>query len=92
MVDAPSRIVPCRLCATAVAPDATMCPSCGVKQPWIQDEPTLTPSVIRLLVWGGGLALVALLLFMSGIVMFGSADGKPDHRSPHVESEERKSR
>jgi hypothetical protein len=33
-----------------------------------------------------------VLLFMSGVVMFGSADGEHDHRPPHVESEEHESR
>jgi hypothetical protein len=47
---------------------------------------------MRLLVWGGGIVLVGVLLFMSGVAMFGSADGEHDHRPPHFESEEHESR
>ena len=92
MVDAPSPIVSCRLCGRPIVPGATICPSCGAKEPWIPDDPTLSPRVMRLLVWGGGIVLVGVLLLMSGVVMFGSADGEHDHRPPHVESEEPESR
>ena len=87
MEETPSRIA-CRLCAMPVAPDATRCPSCAAKEPWFPDEPTVSRRVIRLLAWGGGMVLVGVLLFMSGVMMFGSADGEHDHRPPHVESEE----
>jgi hypothetical protein len=75
-----------------VAPEATRCPSCGAKEPWIPDEPTVSPRVIRLLAWGGGGVLLGLLLFMSWAMMFGSADGERDHRPSHVESDEGGSR
>ena len=92
MEETPSRIVSCRLCAMPIAQDATRCPSCGAKEPWIPDEPTLSPRVIRLLAWGGGIVLVGLLLFMSGVMMFGSADGEHDHQPPRVESDQGGSR
>jgi hypothetical protein len=88
----PSPIVSCRLCGTRIDSSATVCPSCGAKEPWIPDEPTLSPHVMRLLVWGGGIVLIGVLLLMSGVVMFGSADGERDHRPPHVESEAHDSR
>jgi len=91
MMEAPSRIS-CRLCAMPIAPEATICPSCGVGEPWIRDEPTLTPRVMRLLVWGGALFLVGLLLFMSGVLMFGSPEGEHDHRPPDVGSAAQDSR
>jgi hypothetical protein len=92
MADSASRIFSCRLCGMLIAPDAAVCPSCGAREPWIPDEPTLSPRVMRLLVWGEGIVLVGVLLLMSGVVMFGSADGEHDHRPPHVESEEHESR
>ena len=80
MAETPSRIVPCRLCATPIARDARRCPYCGVKEPWIADEPTLSPRTLRVLAWGGGIVLVGLLLFVSGALMFGPAEGEHDHR------------
>ncbi len=84
MTESLSRVVSCRLCAMPVAPDAAVCPSCGVGQPWIPDEPTLTPRVIRLLVFGGAIIVVGLLLFMSGVLIFGSPDRERDHRPPRA--------
>ncbi len=92
MADEPSGTVSCRLCGIRIAPDATICPSCGAKEPCIPDEPTVSPRVIRLLVWGGGIVLVGVLLLMSGVVMFGTPDGERDHRPPHVESKKGESR
>jgi hypothetical protein len=86
--------VPCRLCGTLVARDATVCPSCGAKEPWIPDEPSINPRVIRLVMWGGGIVLVALLLFVSGLMMFGprAEEGERDHRPPGTASEAHDSR
>jgi len=67
-----------------VAPDAAVCPSCGVGQPWIPDEPTLSPRLIRLLACGGAIIAVGLLLFMSGVLMFGSPEREHDHRPPRA--------
>ena len=60
MREAAPDVVPCRLCGARVARDATACPSCGVKAPWIPDEPRMDPRLIRFAVWGGGVVLVAL--------------------------------
>ena len=85
MTDAASRVVPCRLCTTPVARDARRCPTCGVKEPWIADEPTLSPRTIRVLAWGGGIVLAALLLFVSSVLMFAPAEGEHDHRPQQAE-------
>ena len=82
MSEATSDVVPCRLCEAPVARDATVCPSCGVKEPWIPDEPSVDPRVIRLAMWGGGIILVIFLLFVSGVLMFGPAAEDRDHRPP----------
>lgn len=76
--------VPCRLCVTLVARDATVCPSCGARKPWIPDEASINPRVIRLAMWGGGIVLVGLLLFVSGLMMFGprGEEEERDHRPP----------
>ena len=71
MTDAVPDTISCRLCTTVVARDATTCPSCGAKQPWIPDEPSMNPRVIRLAMWAGGIVLIGLLLFVLGLMMFG---------------------
>jgi hypothetical protein len=55
-----------------------------VKAPWIPDEPTLNPRIIRVAMLGGGVVLVGLLLFLAGLMMFGPAVEKEerDHRPP----------
>ena len=80
MAESPSRIILCRLCATPIARDARRCPYCGVKEPWIADEPTLSARTLRVLAWGGGIVLIGLLLFVSGVLLFGPAEGEHDHR------------
>jgi len=47
------------------------------------DEPSINPRIIRLATWGG-LVLVAMLLFMSGLMMFDprAEDDERDHRPP----------
>jgi hypothetical protein len=84
MTDAAPDIVPCRLCAEPVARDAEVCPSCGVKDPWIPDEPTMNPRVLRLAMLGGGVVVVGLLLFLAGLMMFGppAERDERDHRPP----------
>jgi len=80
------HIVRCRLCTSLVARDAAVCPSCGAKDPWIPDEPTLSVRAIRLLMWGGAIVLVGLLLIVSGVLMFAPADDERDHRPPVARS------
>jgi hypothetical protein len=94
MTEAPVDTVPCRLCTTHVARDATVCPSCGAKGPWIPEEPTVNPRVIRLALWGGGIVLVGLLLFVSGLMMFGprAEEDERDHRPPGTASKAHDSR
>jgi len=55
-------IVACRLCTEPVARDAEMCPACGVKKPWMPDEPTINPRLIRVAMWGDGVVVLGLLL------------------------------
>ena len=87
------HIVRCRLCTSLVARDAAVCPSCGAKDPWIPDEPTLSVRAIRLLMWGGAIVLVGLLLIVSGVLMFApAADEERDHRPPVARSETHDSR
>jgi hypothetical protein len=94
MTEAPRDAVPCRLCATLVARDATRCPSCGAKDPWIPDEPAINPRVIRLAMWGVGIVLVGLLLLVSGLMMFGprAEEDERDHRPPGAASKAHDSR
>jgi len=94
MPEVPVDTVPCRLCTTLVTRDATVCLSCGVKDPWIPDEPSINPHVIRLAMWGGGIVLVVLLLFVSGLMMFGPRAelDERDHRPPGTSSEAHDSR
>ena len=78
------ELVSCRVCSRAVARDAHHCPGCGIKDPWIPDEPTMNPRVIRAAMWGGGALLVVLLLFVLGLVAFGprAEEEERDHRPP----------
>ena len=78
------NLVSCRVCARAVARDAHHCPGCGANEPWIPDEPTMNPRVIRAAMWGGGAVLVVLLLLVIGLVMFGprAEEEERDHRPP----------
>ncbi len=88
----PPDTVACRLCATPVARDAKICPSCGAKEPWIPDEPTVNPRVIRVAMWVGGALLLVLLLVMSGILMFAPAEDERDHRPRAPDSKAHESR
>ncbi len=92
MTEAAPDTVRCRLCTRLVARDAAVCPSCGAKELWIPDEPTINPRVIRLAMWTGGVVLVGLLLFLSGVLMFAPAEDKRDHRPPGAVPERHESR
>jgi hypothetical protein len=86
VTDAVADTARCRLCGTRVDRDARVCSSCGAKEPWIPDEPTISPRIIRLGMWGGGIVLVGLLLFVLGMLVFGPAvqDDERDHRPPRI--------
>ncbi len=92
MTEAVPDPVPCRLCTRLVARDAAVCPSCGAKEPWIPDEPTINPRAIRLAMWGGGIVLIGLLLFVSGVLMFAPGEEERDHRPPGPAAERHESR
>ena len=66
-----SAVTTCRLCDAPVARDADVCPSCGVKVPWVPDEPSANLRAIRLAMWGGGILLAIMLLFVAGMLAFG---------------------
>jgi hypothetical protein len=74
------------LCGAPVARDADVCASCGVKIPWVPDEPSLSPRVMRLAMWAGGIVLGIMLLFVAGLLAFGPAaeDEERDHRPPSI--------
>ncbi len=91
MTEAAPDTVPCRLCTRRVARDAVVCPSCGAKEPWVPDEPTIDPRVIRLAMRTGGVVLVGLLLFLSGVLMFAPAEDERDHRPPGAAAERHES-
>src|SRR6266545_4445084 len=69
MTEAAPDVVLCRLCTEPVARDAKICPACGVKEPWISDEPTINPHLIRVAMWGGGVVVLGLLVFLAGLIM-----------------------
>jgi hypothetical protein len=81
----------CRLCDAPVARDADVCASCGVKAPWVSDEPSVSPRVIRLVMWGGGIILAIMLLFVVGMLAFGpvAENEERDHRAPTMGSQAR---
>lgn len=78
----------CRLCDAPVARDADVCPSCGVKAPWVPDEPSANLRAIRLAMWGGGILLAIMLLFVAGMLAFGpvAEEEERDHRPPSMSS------
>jgi hypothetical protein len=80
--DTPPEVTSCRLCEAPVDRDAARCPSWGVKSPWVPDEPSLNPRLTRVAMWVGGVAVLILLLFVSGMLMFGPAaeDRERGHR------------
>ena len=64
----------CRLCDAPVARDADVCASCGVKAPWVPDEPSVNLRAIRL-------AMARALLHLSPVAVSGRCAGSPgDHR------------
>ncbi len=91
MTEAAPDVVPCRLCTEPVAHDAKICPACGVKEPWIPDEPTINPHLMRVAMWGGGVVVLGLLVFLAGLIMFGPPAEKDerDHRPPASTRESR---
>ena len=86
-----AAVVTCRLCGASVTRDVDVCPSCGVKAPWVPDEPSANLRAIRLAMWVGGVALGIMLLFVVGMLVFGPAaeDQERDHRPPSMSSRAR---
>lgn len=86
MKEVRAAVVTCRLCDAPVARDADECGSCGVKAPWVPDEPSVNPRAIRLVMWAGGIVLGIMLLFVAGMLAFGPAaeDDERDHRPPSM--------
>ena len=74
----------CRACEAPVSRDAATCPSCGTRKPWVSEEPTVSPRVIRLAMWSAGVLTGLVLLFVAGMLMFGpvAEDEDRDHRPP----------
>ena len=84
--DPRGTVVTCRLCDAPIARDADVCLSCGVETPWIPDEPSISPRVISLVMWGGGIVLSIMLLFVAGMLAFGpvAENEERDHRPPSM--------
>ncbi len=79
--------VPCRVCASSVRRDVAVCPSCGTTEPWIPDEPTMNPRLLKVIMCGGVVVLIGVLLSVAGVFMFAPADDdEPDHRPPAIRS------
>jgi hypothetical protein len=78
----------CRLCDAPVERDAIVCAACGVKSPWIADEPSANLRVIGLVMWGGSIVLAIMLLFVVGMMSFGpvAEEEERDHRPPSMSS------
>ena len=81
----------CRLCSEPVARDAEICPACGVKAPWIPNESTMNPRVIRLATWTGGVVLLGLLILLSGVLMFGPPEDEGDEHPRGAKTERQES-
>jgi len=81
-------VVTCRLCDAPVERDAVVCAACGVKSPWVPDEPSANLRVIRLVMWGGGIVLAIMLFFVVGMISFGpvAEEEERDHRPPSMSS------
>ena len=86
-----AAVATCRLCDAPVARDADVCPSCGVKAPWVPDEPSANLRAIRLAMWAGGIVLGIMFLFVVGMLAFGPAaeNEERDHRPPSMGSRSR---
>jgi hypothetical protein len=86
-----AAVVTCRLCDVPVSRDTDVCPSCGVKTPWVPDEPSANLRAIRLAMWGCGIVLGIMLLVVVGMLAFGPAaeDEERDHRPPSMSSRAR---
>jgi hypothetical protein len=86
MNEPPAELVTCRLCEAPVARDATVCPSCGAKEPWIPDAPRLSLRVVRLIMWAVGIVASGLVPFVLGMLVFGpvAQDDERDHRPPRI--------
>jgi len=86
-----AAVVTCRLCDAPVARDADVCSSCGVKAPWVPDEPSVNLRAIRLAMWAGGIVLGIMFLFVVGMMAFGPVAEKEerDHRPPSMGSRSR---
>lgn len=83
-----ASVVTCRLCDAPVERYAVVCAACGVKSPWVPDEPSASLRVIRLVMWGGGIVLAIMLLFVVGMMSFGpvAEEKERDHRPPSMSS------
>ena len=92
MTEAVRDTVPCRPCTNQVVRGAVICSSCGVKEPWIPDEPAMNPRVIRLAKRGGRCCVLAgLLLLLFSVVMFGPAEDERDEQPRGAKTERHES-
>ena len=83
-----SEKVSCRACGASIARNTAVCPSCGAREPSIPDEPTASPRLVRLVMWGIGIVTGLLLLVVAGMLAFGPAatDDERDHNPPSRET------
>jgi hypothetical protein len=87
MQDVPEK-VSCRACEAPIRRDTAVCPSCGTKEPWIPDEPRFSPRLVSVIMWGSGIVVTILLLFVAWMLAFGPAatEDDRDHRPPTADS------
>ena len=78
----------CRACKAPVTRDTAACPSCGIKEPWIPEEPRLNRRFVSVLVWGGGVLVAIIIVFVAAMLIFGptASDDDRDHRPPDAQS------
>jgi len=76
----------CRVCETSMSRDTAVCPSCGTRKPWVPEQPTVSPWIVRFALWSGGVLVGLVLLFVAGMLVFGpvAENRERGHTPPSV--------